>query len=110
MLRDLPGHGEAAVAPVLDAAAHGPRVVAGAAERLGGERRAGAEPAVEDDRPVARQRLRLRREPLELDVAGAADVPPLALLRQNGRATGRERGQSLAARAFCKKKRTASSP
>ena len=56
------------------------RVPAGAAEGVGGHARAGAEAAVEDDRRVALDRLRLRGEPLELDVAGAGDPARLVLV------------------------------
>ena len=56
------------------------RVPAGAAEGVGGHPRARAEAAVEDDRRVAVDRLRLRGEALELDVARAGDPARLVLV------------------------------
>ena len=55
-------------------------VVAGGPERLDGERRAAAHPALEDDRRLLVDLLRAPREPLELDVHRAGDAPGLPLV------------------------------
>src|SRR5918997_1498368 len=76
VIRDMPVLGlerEPAARPLLEPADHGVRVPAGAAEGVGRHARARAEAAVEDDGPVAVDRLGLGREALELDVARARD-------------------------------------
>src|SRR4051812_16268068 len=66
--------------PALQAAGHRRGVEAGPAQGLRGHQRAHAGPADEDDRLRRVDRARLRGQPLELDVAGAGDVPPPAVL------------------------------
>src|SRR3954469_15871345 len=83
MVGDVPVLGcdrKALVVPERQAAAQRPRVPSGGAKRLRGHGRARAQPAGEDDRAVALDRLGLGGEPLELDVARALDAPGLPLV------------------------------
>src|SRR3954469_10940269 len=66
--------------PALQAAGHRRGVEAGPAKGLRGHQRAHAGPADEDDRLRRVDRGRLRGQPLELDVAGAGNVPRLAFV------------------------------
>src|SRR4051794_9494863 len=83
VIRDMPALGlerQPAGRPLLEAAVHRVRVPARAAEGVGRHARPGAQPAVEDDRRLARDRVRLRGEALELDVPRAGDPARLVLV------------------------------
>ena len=66
--------------PSSQAAAHRVSLKARGTEGLGGHLRAGADAAVEDDRPVALDGRGLGGELDQRDVACARDVPGLALV------------------------------
>src|SRR5215210_8522168 len=66
--------------PGLEAAGERVGVVAAAPEGVGGHRRAGADAAVEDDRPLLVDRGRLRGDLAEHDVARPADPAGVPLL------------------------------
>ena len=66
--------------PPLHPARHRAGAVARPAEGLRGHERAGADPADEDEGPLAVQRAGALAELRERDVGGAGDVPGLALV------------------------------
>src|SRR3954468_22770979 len=66
---------EAAARPLLEPAGHRVRLPAGTAKGMGRHRRARTDPAVEHDRRVAIDRLRLGGEAPDLQVARAGDPP-----------------------------------
>src|SRR5215218_9185531 len=83
VIRDIPVLGlerEALRVPGLEASGHRVRVPSGAPERAGRHPRAGADAPVEDHGPVAVDRLGLRVEVRELDVAPVGDPPRLVLV------------------------------
>src|SRR5512132_80008 len=83
VIRDMPALGferEPPRRPLVQSADHRVSVPAGTAEGVGRHPRPRTQPAVEDDRRVARDRLRLGRQPLELDVPRAGDPARVVLV------------------------------